>query len=87
MPGISDLSIVATRMHLEERHGLTVREIEEAGLPVSARIEMDGERATTGATMARDVGRMTIGMVDAFERLAPDIVLLQRIVVRCWLVP
>lgn len=70
------LSVVATGMHLDERYGLTIREIESAGFPVSARIESDGPRVTDGATMARDVGRMTLGMVDAFQRIAPDIVLL-----------
>ncbi|MFC5299831.1 UDP-N-acetylglucosamine 2-epimerase [Azospira restricta] len=70
------LSIVATGMHLDERYGLTIREIEAAGLPVSARVDLEGARVTDGATMARDVGRMTIGMVEAFQRIAPDIVLL-----------
>lgn len=70
------LSVVATGMHLDERYGLTVREIEAAGLPVAASIRVDGTGAGTGAAMARDVSRMLAGMVDAFERLRPDIVLL-----------
>lgn len=74
--GDLDLSLVVTGMHLDERYGLTIKEVEAAGLPVSARIGMAGAVATTGATMARDLGRMTVGMVDAFEQIAPDIVLL-----------
>ena len=70
------LSIVATGMHLDERYGMTVREIEGAGLPVAASIPTDRESAATGAGMARDVSRMLAGMVDALERLRPDVVLL-----------
>lgn len=70
------LSIVATGMHLDERYGMTIRDIEAAGLPVAARIAMEDRGPATGATMARDIGRMLDGMVDAFERLRPDLVLL-----------
>ncbi len=70
------LSIVATGMHLDDRYGRTVRDIEAAGLPVAATIPMDGAREPTGGAMARDIGRMLAGMVDAFERLRPDLVLL-----------
>lgn len=71
-----ELSIVATGMHLDERYGMTLREIEVAGLPVAARIAMEPNGPSTGAAMARDVSRMLAGMVDAFERLRPDMVLL-----------
>jgi GDP/UDP-N,N'-diacetylbacillosamine 2-epimerase (hydrolysing) len=70
------LSIVATGMHLDERYGMTIREIEAAGLAVAARIAMDASGPATGAAMARDVSRMQAGMVDAFEQQRPDIVLL-----------
>jgi GDP/UDP-N,N'-diacetylbacillosamine 2-epimerase (hydrolysing) len=70
------LSIVATGMHLDERYGMTIRDIEAAGLPVAARIAMEDRGPATGAAMARDIGRMLDGMVDAFERLTPDLVLL-----------
>lgn len=70
------LSIVATGMHLDERYGMTIREIEASSLTVAARIPMDGASAATGAAMARDMSTMLAGMVDAFERLRPDIVLL-----------
>lgn len=70
------LSIVATGMHLDERYGLTVRDIEAAGLPVAATLPMDGSGEPTGSAMARDISRMLARMVDAFERLRPDLVLL-----------
>lgn len=69
-----DLSIIVTGMHLSSVHGATVRDIEASGLPIGARIVVD-DIASTGATMARNIGRMIEGFVDAFERLKPDIVL------------
>lgn len=68
------LSIVVTGMHLSEKYGNTVADIEAAGLPVSAMVEIDSGDAT-GATMARNLGSMLVGFVDVFEQLAPDLVL------------
>jgi GDP/UDP-N,N'-diacetylbacillosamine 2-epimerase (hydrolysing) len=69
-----ELSIVATGMHLSEKYGNTLADIEAAGLPVSAVVEIDFGDAT-GATMARNLGHMLVGFVDALERLKPDLVL------------
>lgn len=71
-----ELSVVATGMHLDERYGMTLREIEAAGLPVAARIAMEPDGPSSGAAMAHDVSRMLAGMVDAFAQLGPDTVLL-----------
>lgn len=70
------LSIVATGMHLDERYGMTIRDIEAAGLPVAAHIPIEAKVPVTGAAMARDIGHMLTGMVDAFAQLRPDTVLL-----------
>lgn len=70
-----ELSIVATGMHLSALHGETVNEITAAGLPVSATVEVT-LTDSTGATMARNIGVMLSGFVDAFESLQPDVVLL-----------
>jgi len=69
-----DLQIVVTGMHLSSLHGATIGDIEATGLPIGARIVVD-DIASTGATMAKNIGRMIAGFVDAFEQLAPDIVL------------
>ncbi|MDX1253558.1 MAG: UDP-N-acetylglucosamine 2-epimerase (hydrolyzing) [Gammaproteobacteria bacterium] len=69
------LDVVATGMHLSERFGLTVREIEAAGLNVGARIQVEMD-TSTGATMARNLAKTLDGCVTAFERLQPDVVLL-----------
>lgn len=70
-----ELSIVVTGMHLIEQYGNTVAEIERAGLPISRRVPVD-MAPPTGATMARNIGRMLTAFVDAFEEIGPDLVLL-----------
>jgi GDP/UDP-N,N'-diacetylbacillosamine 2-epimerase (hydrolysing) len=69
------LSVIVTGMHLSPHYGSTAAEIEEAGLIVAERVPVPLEE-TTGAAMARNIGRMTIAFADALERLSPDIVLL-----------
>jgi GDP/UDP-N,N'-diacetylbacillosamine 2-epimerase (hydrolysing) len=69
------LSIVVTGAHLSSRFGNTVRDIESSGLPVTARVGVDVEPAT-GANMARNIGKMLVGLVDALAEIQPDLVLL-----------
>jgi len=71
-PGL-DLSIIATGMHLNAAYGNTVTEIEATGLPVQT-VEIEVGQPT-GALMASNIGRMIIGMTEAFERRRPDLVL------------
>lgn len=70
-----ELDVVVTGMHLSERFGLTVREIEAAGLNVAARIEVD-TNTSSGAAMACNLAATIEGCVDVFERLKPDVLLL-----------
>lgn len=69
-----ELSIVVTGMHLLAEHGLTVRHIEEAGLPIAARIAVK-EGPPSGALMARNIGHMLMRLVDALEAIQPEVVL------------
>ena len=69
------LEIVATGMHLSAAHGNTVRDIEGSGLPIRATVPVDMEPAT-GATMARNIGRMLQAFSTLWEEQPPDIVLL-----------
>jgi GDP/UDP-N,N'-diacetylbacillosamine 2-epimerase (hydrolysing) len=69
------LSVVVTGMHLLEEFGNTVEEIVAAGLPVAARVHVDMD-PPSGATMARNIGRMLTQFVDVFESVRPDVVLL-----------
>ena len=69
------LSVVATGMHLSPRHGMTVEDIRSDGFTVDREVLMrvDGD---TGAAMAKTLGVGTTSLVDTFQSLTPDIVLL-----------
>lgn len=69
-----ELSLIVTGMHLAQRYGYTVTEIESLGLQIASRIHVDVE-PPTGATMARNIGTMLIGFTDALQRIKPDLVL------------
>lgn len=69
-----ELSIVVTGMHLSRDYGLTVEHIRAAGLDVAAQIEVE-EGPSTGALMAKNIGRMLIGITTALESVRPDIVM------------
>jgi GDP/UDP-N,N'-diacetylbacillosamine 2-epimerase (hydrolysing) len=69
------LSVVATGTHLSQAHGYTLKEITAAGLTVTACIEVDSSSAS-GASMAKNISVILSGLVDAFERMRPDLVLL-----------
>jgi GDP/UDP-N,N'-diacetylbacillosamine 2-epimerase (hydrolysing) len=70
-----DLSILVTGMHLDGCYGHTVDEIEQAGLPVLAKVPVPMQ-PTTAATMARNIGLMISAFVDVLESARPDAVLL-----------
>ena len=69
-----ELSILVTGMHLSRDYGLTVEQIRAAGLPVTAQISVE-EGLSTGALMAKNIGRMLIGFAEALELVRPDVVL------------
>jgi GDP/UDP-N,N'-diacetylbacillosamine 2-epimerase (hydrolysing) len=67
-----DVSVCATGMHLSPLHGETVKDIEAAGLRISARIPLRLEDAS-GAAMGRAIGTALVGMTDALFRERPDV--------------
>ena len=71
---VLELSLVVTGMHLQPEYGLTVTQIEEAGLPIAGRIAVE-TGSPTGALMARNIGHMLIGFVEVLEATRPDLVL------------
>ena len=70
-----ELQVIATGMHLSPEFGSTFREIEEASFQIDAKVEMllssDSSTAVT-----KSMGLGVIGFADAYERLAPDIIVL-----------
>jgi GDP/UDP-N,N'-diacetylbacillosamine 2-epimerase (hydrolysing) len=69
-----DLALIVTAMHLEPKFGLTVREIEEDGMPIAARIRSLGAK-DTGGDQARSIANALLGITDALEELRPDVVI------------
>ena len=69
------LGLIVTGMHLSERYGMTVHEIEAEGLEIAARVGVDVEVAT-GAAMAANIGHMLVGFVQALQAQRPDCLVL-----------
>jgi len=69
------LELVMTGMHLDSAHGDTKQEVRATGLHVAAEVPVPLHPAT-GATMARNLGRMVQAFVDHLEHDPPQLVLL-----------
>lgn len=69
------LQVIATGMHLSPEFGNTFKEIEEAGFQIDAKVEMliSGDTQTA---VTKSMGIGLIGFADAYERLAPDLIVL-----------
>lgn len=67
-----EVQIIATNMHLIERYGNTISEIEADGLPVAARVPMDSDD-DSDAGRVRAMAVCMAGMAEAFGRLRPDL--------------
>jgi UDP-N-acetylglucosamine 2-epimerase (non-hydrolysing) len=66
-----ELQIVATGMHLSPEFGSTYKAIEADGFAIDAKVEMLLS-SDTAVGVAKSIGLGVIGFADAFERLAPD---------------
>jgi len=70
-----DLRLIALGSHLSPEFGHTLREIEQDGFPVSARIEcLLSSDSDIG--MAKTIGVATLGLADCLGQMRPDILLL-----------
>lgn len=72
-PGLA-LGVLVTGMHLDRRYGGTVREIEESGFPIVARVPVPLS-GNDGATMAKAIASTLVGAVDALAAGRPDALL------------
>jgi UDP-N-acetylglucosamine 2-epimerase (non-hydrolysing)/GDP/UDP-N,N'-diacetylbacillosamine 2-epimerase (hydrolysing) len=70
-----ELSLIVAGMHLSDRFGNTVSDIERNNFKIKAKIEslVDDD---TGAAMAESVGNCLISTVKALEKIKPDILLI-----------
>ena len=69
------LQIVATNMHLDQRYGMTVSEIEADGFVVDERVPLSC-LGDSEADRARAMAQCGMGMADAFGRLRPDLLVI-----------
>lgn len=70
-----DLSLCVTGMHLSATFGNTLQEITAEKLRICGCIPVDLE-ASNAETMAKAIGHELIGMIDIFQKEAPDVVML-----------
>lgn len=69
------LQIIATNMHLSPEFGLTYKEIEADGFTIDKKVNMLLSGDSSNATV-KSMGLATIGFADAFEDLAPDLIVI-----------
>ncbi len=69
------LQLVVCAAHLSPEHGMTIRQIEEDGFTIDAKVDMllAGD---SRETMAKSTGLGVLGFCDAFSRLRPDIIVI-----------
>lgn len=72
-PGM-ELQIAVTGMHLSPEFGTTANQIEQDGFTITARVETLVS-SDTAVGVAKSVGLGVLGFADAFDRLAPDMVI------------
>lgn len=66
------LYLLVAGMHLSSRYGLTIREIEADGIPISAAVKMDPQ-SDDGYGMAKAFARGVESFAAIFNRIGPDI--------------
>lgn len=72
--GVCEPRLIVTGAHLDERYGLTVREIEEDGFSITARVPIPLD--DSGLGVARATGLAVMGIADALAEDSPDLVLI-----------
>ncbi len=70
-----ELQLIVTGMHLSQEFGMTVRDIEKDGFPVTGKVEMLLSSDTEEA-ISVSMGQGVIGIAKAYARLRPDIIVL-----------
>jgi GDP/UDP-N,N'-diacetylbacillosamine 2-epimerase (hydrolysing) len=78
MQGVHDsldceLQIVATGMHLSTEHGLTFKEIEQAGFKIDYKVDMQLS-SDSATSITKSIGIGTIGFAEAYASLQPDLI-------------
>lgn len=69
------LQLIVTGMHLSQRYGGTISEVESEGFEIAARVAVESGD-TSAAGMAMNLGRMLLGFVPALQAIKPAMLLL-----------
>jgi len=69
------LQMIVTGMHLDDRCGLTYKEIEEDDFYIDEKIEMN-LASDTAIGICKSMGIAMISLAEAYDRLKPDIIIL-----------
>ena len=70
-----ELAVIATNMHLDPRFGNTIDEIISDGFIPAAKVKMN-IASNSEADTARSMAKCLSGMVDAFESIKPDCIII-----------
>ena len=70
-----ELQLVVTGMHLSPEFGLTYKEIEEDGYPITSKIEMLLS-SDTSVGITKSIGVALIGFADYYEQYKPNMVII-----------
>ena len=70
-----NLSLIVIGMHLSAEFGYTVKEIEEDGFKIDAKIDVLHSE-DTGAAMSKSIGRCMVRTANALEKIKPDVLLI-----------
>jgi len=70
-----DLSLIVIGMHLSTEFGYTVKEIEEDGFKIEAKIAVL-HSGDTGAAMSKSIGKCMVRTANALEKIKPDVLLI-----------
>ena len=70
-----ELSLIITGTHFSKLYGSTIEDIQHSRLPITAKVELNYSENPTGASMAKNIGYMLQGLVDAMLDIKPDVVL------------
>jgi GDP/UDP-N,N'-diacetylbacillosamine 2-epimerase (hydrolysing) len=73
--GVLEICVCVTGMHLDNNYGYTINEVEATGLRVCGKIPVNLSE-TDGASMARAIAAILVGVVEVIQAENPDIVML-----------
>jgi UDP-hydrolysing UDP-N-acetyl-D-glucosamine 2-epimerase len=71
-----ELSLIVTGMHLSKEHGYTLKGLQKDKFNIGAVVDAKIKKMDT-TEMAKSLGYCVIGMAESFQKIKPDIVLLE----------